>query len=300
MGIFFVLVPLLVLGAIALGVFVLFSGKSDLTKKVSALDQSKPSLFVSKQDAAVDKLLAGERRTKLQRQLLEAGMYDDTPTKVVIRAAIGGVIAGAVGFLLGFFVMHASPTMSFMLTLLPFVYGLYRPFAQIKTAIKVRRQKILQALPNLLDMLASTVSAGLALNGALQYAVEAIHGPLGEEVSSTLSDIRLGAPRGEALLQMAARCNVPDLTGSFRAIVQAEKMGTNMAQMLSELADDSRARRLLRAEEIAAALPVKMTLPMVLFMLPALFSVIFGMGFGEYASPFIDAVVQASIPWHHH
>ena len=123
---------------------------------------------------------------------------------------------------------------------------------------------------------ATTVEAGIALNGALASAVEATSGPLGEELKMALSDIRLGRSRSEALAAMSTRANQVDLSTTVTAMIQSEKLGGNIAAVLEELAVEARERRMMRAEEIAAQLPVKMVFPMVFFMLPALFVTIFG------------------------
>jgi tight adherence protein C len=90
-----------------------------------------------------------------------------------------------------------------------------------------------------------------------------------------LSDVRLGRNRADAFNSMAQRVHQVDLSSLVMAIVQTERLGGNIGHVLDELADEARSRRLQRAEGIAAALPVKMVLPMAFFMLPALFVMIF-------------------------
>ena len=133
-------------------------------------------------------------------------------------------------------------------------------------------------------MLASTVQAGLAFNAALNYAQEVAVGPLGEEVKAVLSEIRLGRSRADALKSMASRMRQEQVSTTVTAIVQAERLGSNFAQVLEELADETRNRRIIRAEEIANLMPTKMVIPMALFMLPALFVMIFGGVVAQYLS----------------
>ncbi len=142
--------------------------------------------------------------------------------------------------------------------------------------MEARKAAIQKTLPEFLDMVATTVQAGLALNQALAYAVEAAPGPLGEEISEALAEIRLGRSRADALKAAADRTNQPDFRNAMRAVTQAERLGSNIAEMLSNLAEDARHRRLMLIEEMAAKLPVKMVFPMVLFMIPAIFTIIFG------------------------
>ena len=75
---------------------------------------------------------------------------------------------------------------------------------------------------------------------------------------------------------MAERVKLTDLSTSVTAIVQAERLGSNLANVLAELSEEARSKRMTRAEEIAAMMPIKMVIPMALFMLPALFAMIFG------------------------
>jgi tight adherence protein C len=125
-------------------------------------------------------------------------------------------------------------------------------------------------------MVASTVQAGLALNAALAYAVDAAPGPLGEEIREALSEVRLGRPRADALRAVGERTNQPDLRNALRVVTQAERMGANVAKLLNDLAEEARNRRLMLVEEMAGKLPVKMTLPMIVCMIPSIFVVIFG------------------------
>jgi tight adherence protein C len=151
--------------------------------------------------------------------------------------------------------------------------------------METRKAAIQKALPEFLDMVASTVQAGLALNAALAYAVDAAPGPLGDEIKEALSEIRLGRARADALKAAGERANQPELTNALRIMTQAERLGANIAKLLTDLADDARHRRLMMVEEMAAKLPVKMVFPMVFFMIPAIFTIIFGTVAANYFAP---------------
>jgi len=127
-----------------------------------------------------------------------------------------------------------------------------------------------------LDMLASTVRAGLALSSALLQAVDVTFGALENELRSALAEIGLGRERSAALRSMAERINEPQLSTAVTAIVQAEKLGANVSAVLHELAVDSRHHRWTVAEERAARLPIQMLIPMALLMIPSLYVMIFG------------------------
>jgi tight adherence protein C len=108
------------------------------------------------------------------------------------------------------------------------------------------------------------------------HAVNATRGALKAELESMLSEVRLGRPRSDAFNALAERCNEDSLTTMVTAIVQSERLGSNLSEVLRELAKDTRDRRWMHAEERASHLPIKMILPMALFMIPSLYVMIFG------------------------
>jgi tight adherence protein C len=249
--------------------------KSALTDQLEVLKARDPLRRDPAEMALVQKLLPEERRAMISKQLIEAGWYTTTPAKFGMRM-VGGAILGFVMTLLVWRIVN------FPLGLLPvllaaftFVGG-YSPFFALNRAMEARKAGIQKALPEFLDMVSSTVQAGLALNSALGYAVEAVPGPLGDEIKEALSEIRLGRARAEALRAVGERTNHPALRNALRVMTQAERLGANIAKLLNDLAADARHQRLMLVEEMAAKLPVKMVFPMVLFMIPAIVTVIFG------------------------
>ena len=104
----------------------------------------------------------------------------------------------------------------------------------------------------------------------MTYAVDAVDGPLSEEIKEALSEIRLGRSRADALKAVGERTNHPALRNALRVVTQAEKLGANISKLLNDLAADARHQRLMLVEEMAAKLPVKMVFPMVFFMIPAI------------------------------
>jgi tight adherence protein C len=212
---------------------------------------------------------------RIERKLIQAGWYGTTAGQLIMRTFIGGITGLIVGMLVPL-VLHRHEPIIFLLALLLAITGLILPNAMLNSAIAKRKRQIRNSLPDFLDLVSTTVEAGIALNGAFASAVDGIQGPLREELLAVLSDIRVGRSRAEALAAMAARADVVELTTTVTAIVQAEKLGGDISGILDQLAHDARDHRMTRAEELAAQLPVKMTFPMALCMLPALFVMIFG------------------------
>ncbi|HEY0394716.1 MAG TPA: type II secretion system F family protein [Candidatus Elarobacter sp.] len=214
-------------------------------------------------------------RTNLERRLIQAGWYKLTPGRFMMRSVAASFTGLFVGLILPF-VLHRVNLWMFLLPVVLALAGAIGPSSMLDGAIADRKKKIRNALPDFLDLVSTTVEAGIALNGAFAAAVDAVRGPFREELLAALSDIRVGRSRAEALAAMAARADVVELTTTVTAIVQAEKLGGDIAGILDQLAQDAREHRMMRAEELAAQLPVKMTFPMALCMLPALFVMIFG------------------------
>jgi tight adherence protein C len=214
-------------------------------------------------------------KSKIERRMRQAGWYELTPARFAMRSVVCAGIGAALGGAL-MLALHQRSAMFLVLALVLAVCGAAVPNALLNGAIDKRKKGIRNALPDFLDLVSTTVEAGIALNGAFAAAVDAVRGPLRDELHAVLSDIRVGRSRAEALATMAARADVVELTTTVTAIVQAEKLGGDIAGILDGLATEAREQRMLRAEEIAAQLPVKMTFPMALCMLPALFVMIFG------------------------
>jgi tight adherence protein C len=262
----------------------LIPSKSLLSERLDVLKSPEPMNRDRKKVPFVGRFLSSERRIFLQGQLIEAGWYTDSPTKFVLRMVVGAGIGVVLALVIWKLFSFPTGWLVPLVALLGFCGG-YSPFFLLNRAIESRKAAIQKALPEFLDMVASTVQAGLALNAALAYAVDAAPGPLGDEIKEALSEIRLGRARADALKAAGERANQPELTNALRIMTQAERLGANIAKLLTDLADDARHRRLMMVEEMAAKLPVKMVFPMVFFMIPAIFTIIFGTVAANYFAP---------------
>ena len=140
-----------------------------------------------------------------------------------------------------------------------------------------RRKSLLQkTLPFYLDLITLCVEAGLNLQGALAQAVaKGPGGVLRDEIARALRDVRAGKPRAESLRAMSERLQEPAVTNFVTAMIQAERMGMNLGPMLRAQADQRRSERFLRAEKLAMEAPVKLLLPLIAFIFPCTFIVLF-------------------------
>ena len=269
--------PFAVAGCGAFSAFLIavsaFPSQSPMAARIKKLERVSEK-SVAQRVTIIDQIVSKERSSRLQQRLIEAGWYGVTPLAMTMRGigALGIGLVAALTLMLFF----DNSTFGILIGVFTALVGWRMPSIMLARALKARKESIQRELPDFLDLLGSTVQAGLALNAALVQAVDATRGALHEELTSLLAEIRLGRPRADAFNALAERVNEESVTTMVTAIVQAERLGSNLSDVLSELSKETRDRRWLRAEERAAQLPVKMILPMALFMIPSLYLMIFG------------------------
>ncbi len=136
-----------------------------------------------------------------------------------------------------------------------------------------------KALPDALDMLVICAEAGLSSDAALKRVVAETSrksSVLGEELNQTALELSFMPQRRQALENLVERAPLPSVTAFANTMIQAEKYGTPLAKAFKVLSQEQRTERMLRAEEKAGRLPATMTVPMMIFILPALFIVLIG------------------------
>ena len=254
-------------------VFSAFPARSPMAARLKKLERVSEK-SVAQRITVIEQIVSKERNSRMQQRLIEAGWYGVTPLAMMMRT-IGALGIGLVTALMITF-FFSSNLLAIVTGAFVALLGWRIPSIMLSRALKVRKESIQRALPDFLDLLSTTVQAGLALNAALVQAADSTTGALKEELNSMLSEVRLGRPRTDAFNAMAERVNEDSTTTMVTAIVQAEKLGSNLSVVLQELAKETRDRRWFRAEERAAQLPIKMILPMALFMIPSLYLMIFG------------------------
>ena len=157
--------------------------------------------------------------------------------------------------------------------------GYTLPQFVLSRKMRTRQDLILTNLPYSIDILSISVEAGMGFDAAVGYTMRKIKGPLAEEFSKTLNEIRLGKPRLEALEDLGNRTGVDDLKTFITAVVHASRLGGSITNTLRIQADSIRTRRRQRAQEQAMKAPIKIVFPLVLFIFPALFIVLLGPAF---------------------
>ncbi len=157
--------------------------------------------------------------------------------------------------------------------------GFMLPNIWLYLATKERTQKIREGLPDSLDLMVISVEAGLGLDAAIQRVgdeMAMVHPEMAEEFTITTLETQMSVPRAEALDHMATRTGVPEIKSLVAIVTQAERFGTSIAKALRNQADNMRVKRRQAAEERAQKTAVKLMLPLILFIFPAIGVVLAG------------------------
>jgi tight adherence protein C len=218
-------------------------------------------------------LTSAATRDRLRDRLTAAGASITPGDFVLIRfgLVVVGVLCGALlGSALG------TSTVAVLVVVAFAVGGYVIPGTMLDRRARSRRDRIDDALPDALDLLAVTVEAGLGLYGAIVRYIESSPGPLADEFALSLAEMRVGESSSGALKRLATRIGSSEVRSMARTMIQGEELGFSLAKTLRGLAEDVRRRRQAVAEERATKAPVKMLVPAALFIFPALFVVILG------------------------
>jgi tight adherence protein C len=156
------------------------------------------------------------------------------------------------------------------------VLGFLLPTIWLGGRIRRRQQEFVKTLPDALDLLTISVEAGLPFDGAMQRVADKWDNEISRAFQRVLTELRVGKGRSEALRDMAARVEVPDVTSFVAALVQAEQLGISIAKVLRIQSEQMRIKRRQRAEEKAQQAPIKMLIPMTFLIFPTILIVILG------------------------
>ena len=139
----------------------------------------------------------------------------------------------------------------------------------LRGKIKTVKGNIIKELPDAIDLLGLCVNAGLDFMLALKWVVEkSPPSVMTNELNILLQEINVGKTRRDALKDLSSRYNLPDLSSFSRTLIQADKMGTSVSDALNLLSEDMRLARFRRGEQMAMKAPMKLLVPLLLFIFP--------------------------------
>lgn len=155
--------------------------------------------------------------------------------------------------------------------------GYFIPDLYLKSKLSKRKKDIVRVLPETVDLLGLCIEAGLDFTNAVKWVIEKTPAnALMEELAFVLEEIKWGKPRIQALKDMSRRLDIPEISSFVQTIIQAERMGTPVAEAFTILSEDARAQRFHRGERIALQAPIKILLPLIFFIMPVIGIVIGG------------------------
>ena len=222
--------------------------------------------------ARFDGLRAGERG---MRELLNsAGMYRTSVASFVGSRILTTLLGPTLLILLS--VAGALTWRLFLGGLLMTLMGWFLPYVTVQRRARLRLEQIDLEVPELVDLLVTTVEAGVGFGAAVQLASRSIEGPLGLELRLALREQSLGLTPEEALRNLSLRVESPATRAFTQALVQGESLGVSIGSILRSLAIDMRKRRRQAAEERAQKTPTKILFPLIGLILPALFIITLG------------------------
>jgi tight adherence protein C len=222
------------------------------------------------------RLTPGDYAGRISQKLNVAGNPPGWTVDRVISLNVAGIGAGLVaGPLLGL-LLGKSGVALVACAGIGAVLGYFGPNLYIYQKGYDRTAKMLRELPDALDLLSISVEAGLGFDAALAQVSRNTTGPLAAEFSRVLQEMQIGLGRANALRAMGERSPLPDLRGFCSAMVQADAFGIPVGQVLRVQSAEIRTKKRQRAEEAAQKIPVKIMIPLVLFILPALFVAVLG------------------------
>ena len=264
---------------------------SENQKRASLRNEAKPFMRQIVDRFNLKKALADEKTTEKLRM---AGYRGQAPLVVFLFARL---VLPLVFFVVAMFYLFAiakleyPPFMKIMIAVVVAYAGFYAPVLYVSNVVSKRQISIRRAWPDALDLMLICVEAGMSAEAAFRRVSEEIGSQsvaLAEELTLTTAELSYLQERRQAYENLASRTGLEGVRSVMTSLIQAERYGTPLGQSLRVLAQENRDQRMNTAEKKAAALPPKLTVPMIVFFLPVLFGVIIG-----------PAAIQVSHAMHH-
>ena len=222
---------------------------------------------------------AMEPDNALRVKMIQAGYYNTRVIRIyyLMRILLAAGMALGLALLMPIIAADTAIESVVIMAGAAGMMGYFLPVFLLSRRVRKRQLSIREGFPDALDMLLVCVESGLGLDGALARVADEIgraHPLLSEQFGFIGRELRVGRDREVALRSMAERIGIDEVTSLVTLLIQTDKLGTSIGDALRAHAYEMRSTRLLRAEEKAMKLPVKLSIPLIFFILPALLLVI--------------------------
>ncbi|MBP7791725.1 MAG: type II secretion system F family protein [Candidatus Goldbacteria bacterium] len=154
--------------------------------------------------------------------------------------------------------------------------GFYLPVMILKTKIGNKREKILKELPDAMDVIAANIESGLSINHAISRYADKNKNLFSEELQMVLQKVQIGKSFEEALMELDEKLGIKEITSFVNSFIQAGKTGGNVKKIIKDQAEEIRKKRFQFLKKKANQAPVKLLIPLILFIFPVIFIVLFG------------------------
>lgn len=186
------------------------------------------------------------------------------------------IVAAAIISFIVFILSPLEMTVNLLIMAIIIILGILIPRYFVTYKAKARQQAILHQLPEVMDLLSVSIEAGLAFDAALLRITEIATGPLIYELIQLHREIKMGRPRRLALKNFGECCELPELKLFSSSLIQAEQLGIPIKNVLNTQSNQMRISRRQKAQEKGMKAPVKIMIPMVLFIFPVIFIILLG------------------------
>jgi len=220
-----------------------------------------------------------EEISKIRAQLARAGFYGSSSVKTYYAIRLLAIVVPQLIFMLGvaYFAPDLSPTQTGMISIGLILTGVFVPVLFVKWKESARTQHNRNGFPDMMDLLVACIEAGLGMNAALLRVADEIghrYPALKINLDLLNMELRAGRERHVGMTNFADRVNLEEARALAVMIRQSEEMGSSLGASLRTFSDEMRNKRQMRAEEKAMALPAKMTVPLILFIFPAIMAIL--------------------------
>jgi tight adherence protein C len=238
-----------------------------LTSRIDSLAGSVGALVASR--------VSGFHEDVLRKELRAAGLYTMSARKFIGYRLLATIALPAMW--LWYASTSGAGAFRFLVGLLFAVaFGWQGPIILLRRRSRKRLEQIDSEMPELIDLLVTTVEAGVAFSASLRLAASRFHGALGDELRLSIQEQEMGLSPNEALTNMLDRADTPAMRSFVRAILQGESLGVSIGKIMRDLAVEMRKRRRQLAEERVQKAPTKMIFPLVFLIFPGMFVVLLG------------------------